>query len=236
MSAGVQILPGLPITKVMALLLDMYCGAGGASVGYARAGFEVVGIDIEDQPDYPFEFIQADLRDLPPTDLTEFDLVHASPPCQKFTAYRRRGDGVGDDAVDLIHLTRWTLQLLGLPYVIENVPGAPLKDPVQLCGSSFGLDVRRHRLFETSFDIKAPDCDHDWQTPRFPQATNRHNLRCTVEVGAYRIPLDVQLKAMDIDWITDKKSLSQAIPPAYTEYIGNHFRRDYLDGDLQGPA
>jgi DNA (cytosine-5)-methyltransferase 1 len=197
-------------------LLDLFSGAGGAAVGYHRAGFEVVGVDINPQPNYPYEFHQADALTYP---LDGFDAIHASPPCQAFTAYRRRGDGVGDDYPDLIDPVRQRLQATGLPYVIENVAGAPLHNPARLCGSSFGLDVQRHRYFESNVTLLAPPCDHGWQTPRFPCATNRTNLRRTVEVGVWRIPLAVQQQAMGIDWMT-LRELSEAIPPAYTECLG----------------
>jgi DNA (cytosine-5)-methyltransferase 1 len=200
------------------ILLDLFCGAGGAAVGYHRAGFDVIGVDLKPQPNYPFEFRQMSARDVRIVP-TWFDAVHASPPCQAFTAYRRKGHGVGDNYPDLITETRAMLVDTGLPYVLENVPGAPLENPTQLCGSSFGLDVRRHRLFESNLSFMAPPCAHGWQTPRFPQATNRTNLRRTVEVGVWRIPLDVQQRAMGIDWMT-LPELSEAIPPAYTEFIG----------------
>lgn len=205
-------------------VLDLFCGAGGASAGYIAAGFEVVGVDINDQPNYPFDFIQANAIGwlINETAKGGFDLIHASPPCQSFSAYRRKGQGVGDGYPNLIPEVRELLQQTGLPYVIENVPGAPLQDPITLCGSSFGLDVRRHRLFETSFAVDPLPCDHAWQTPRFPPATNRTNLRRTVEVGVWRIPMDVQSKAMGIDWMT-REELSQAIPPAYTEFIARQF-------------
>ncbi|MEV0357842.1 DNA cytosine methyltransferase [Nocardia sp. NPDC050697] len=200
-------------------LLDLCCKAGGAAMGYHRAGFEVVGVDIEAQPRYPFEFHQADALEYLAAHGHEYDLIHASPPCQLFTAYRRRGGGVGDSYPNLIAPIRQLLRELGLPFVIENVAGAPLSDPILLCGSSFGLDVRRHRLFESNLALTAPPCDHSWQTPRFPPATNRTNLRRTVEVGVWRIPLKVQQQAMGIDWMNSAE-LSQAIPPAYTEHIG----------------
>ena len=203
-------------------LLDLFCGAGGAGMGYHQAGFEVVGVDVEPQPNYPFEFVNADALELLSNGsnfFASFDAVHASPPCQQFTAYRRRGNGVGDKYPDLIAPTRAALDELGLPYVIENVVGAPLRDPIQLCGSSFGLDVRRHRLFESNVPMSPPPCDHSWQTPRFPPATNRTNLRRTVEVGVWRIPLATQQTAMGIDWM-ELRELSEAIPPAYTEWIG----------------
>lgn len=197
-------------------ILDLFCGAGGAAVGYSRAGFDVVGVDLDDQPNYPHEHYQMDWADW--TIFAGFDAIHASPPCQSFTAYRRRGQGVGDSYPDLIAPVRAMLEATGLPYVIENIVGAPLEHPVQLCGSSFGLDVRRHRLFETNWPVVAPPCNHAWQTPRFPPATNRTNLRSTVEVGAYRCHA-IAPGAMGIDWMTNDE-LSEAIPPAYTSWIG----------------
>ena len=204
-------------------LLDLFCGAGGCSVGYDRAGFDVTGVDIEDHPDYPFPFMREDARDvlwaLIKGEIGPFDVVHASPPCQAFTAYRRRGDGVGNNYPDLIYTVRTLLNRWGGTYVIENVPGAPLVNPVQFCGSSFGLDVRRHRLFESNAPLMAPPCIHGTQRPRFAQATNRANLRKTVEVGVWRIPLAVQQRAMGIDWMT-LEDLTEAVPPAFTEHIG----------------
>jgi DNA (cytosine-5)-methyltransferase 1 len=214
-------------------LLDLFCGAGGASAGYERAGFDVVGIDIEPQPSYPFEFHQADALEVLDAlcgvrqqfgHMTWHDAVHASPPCQFRTAYKRRPGHVAPSP-NLIPAVRGYLDRLGLPYVIENVEQArdQLRDPVRLCGSAFGLHVRRHRLFECSFPVMVPDCDHGWQAhgPRFPGATNRaENSRHTVEVGVWRIPLEVQQRAMGIHWMT-LPELSQAIPPAYTEHIGS---------------
>lgn len=147
-----------------------------------------------------------------------FDFIWASPPCQAFTAYKRRPGHVRERA-NLIPPTRARLESSGILYAIENVPGAPLLNPVTLCGSMFDLDVRRHRIFETNFTLSPPKCNHAAQTPRFPQATNRKNLRSTVEVGVWRIPLETQHKAMGIDWMR-LETLSQAIPPAYSEFIG----------------
>jgi len=194
--------------------LDLFCGAGGASQGLADAGFEVVGVDLEPQPGYPFQFVQANALGYP---LEGFDLIWASPPWQRFTAYRRRPNHVRARA-NLIPKIRRRLAAAGVPYVIENVPGAPLKNPATLCGSAFGLDVRRHRCFETSFPVDEPGCSHHRQKPRFPPATNRTNLRSTVEVGVWRIPLETQQRAMGIDWMS-REELSQAIPPAYSRYI-----------------
>lgn len=202
-------------------LLDVCSGAGGAAVGYHWAGFDVEGIDINPQPHYPFRFHQLDITRI---DLAEFlraggfAAAHGSPPCQGFTAYRRRRNHVADRP-NLIPAVREAFIASGLPYVIENVVGAPLNNPVTLCGSSFGLDVRRHRLFESNLPLLAPHCAHEWQTPRFPPATNRANLRRTVEVGVWRIPLETQQKAMGIDWM-DLAELTLAIPPAYTRLLG----------------
>jgi DNA (cytosine-5)-methyltransferase 1 len=207
----------------MPRLLDLFCKAGGAAMGYNRAGFDVLGVDIEPQPNYPFRFHQADALEVLRSAVGTygFDAIHASPPCQTFTAYRRRGGGVGDGYLNLIPEVRPLLVATGLPYVIENVELArsELRSPVTLCGSSFGLDVRRHRLFESNVPMLVPPCVHGWQTPRFTPASNRTNKRRTVEVGVYRIPLATQRKAMGIDWMT-LPELSEAIPPAYTEFIG----------------
>lgn len=201
-------------------LLDLFSCAGGAGEGYNRAGFDVEGFDIDPQPNYPHKFTQGDALALDPDDIAaRYDAVHASPPCQFATAYRRR-KGVAVDAINLIPATRALLAATGLPYVIENVEQARphLNGPVRLCGSSFGLDVRRHRLFETNWPLTAPPCEHGWQTPRFPPATNRTNLRRTVEVGAWRCA-HLAPDAMGIQWMTNAE-ISQAIPPAYTEHIG----------------
>ncbi len=195
--------------------LDLFCCAGGASAGLVAAGFDVVGVDIEPQPEYPFAFVQADALTYP---LDGFDFIWTSPPCQGFTAYKRRPGHVRP-RVNLIPAVRERLRAWGGSHVIENVIGAPLERPFVLCGSMFGLDVRRHRQFEASFPVLAPPCNHAAQPPRFAQATNRTNLRSTVEVGVYRIPLAVQRAAMGIDWMSLPK-LSQAIPPAYSELIG----------------
>lgn len=191
-------------------------------MGLARAGFEVHGLDIEPQPNYPFQFTQGDAF---LAALEGYDLLWASVPCQGHTAYRRRPNHVRPvDTDGAIARARCKLKASGIPYIIENVPRAPLIDPIVLCGSMFGLDVRRHRIFECSFAIDQLHCRHELQQGSFPQATNRTNRRKTVEVGVWRIALDVQRRAMGIDWMTVKE-LSQAIPPAYAEYLGVSFLR-----------
>lgn len=199
-------------------LLDLFCGAGGASFGYHEAGFEVVGVDICRQPNYPFECVQADALEYP---LDGFDAIHASCPCQFATAYGRRAGVLRERHPNLIPATRVRLQTAGIPYVIENVEQAfpHLHDPIRLCGTSFGPDLQRHRLFESNVQLWGLKCRHERNAPRWPQATNRQNRRRTIEVGVRRIPLADQQRAMGIDWMT-LAELSQAIPPAFTRFIG----------------
>ena len=136
-------------------LLDLFCGAGGASAGYDAAGFDVVGVDVTEQPNYPFPMYVADALTLSPAFLSEFDVIHASPPCQAYSVLAHRTDN-GAAWPQLVEPVRDMLAATGKPYVIENVVGSPLKDYVTLCGTMFpGLRVIRHRLFEANFPIPA---------------------------------------------------------------------------------
>ena len=212
-------------------LLDLFCGAGGCTKGYQRVGFYVVGVDKNEQPRYcGDDFVQGDaLCFLEQWGTSGFDAIHASPPCQAFTAYRRTGN-VGEYP-DLIAPVRDLLNATGLPWVIENVDGAPLaEDALMLCGSMFDLDVRRHRFFESNVPLDPPawPCRHRiWAPDRFPGGrsvarTGKSTglVRACVEIGSWDIPLAVQQTAMGIDWTT-LEELSEAIPPAYTELIGH---------------
>lgn len=197
-------------------LLDLFCGAGGAAMGYHRAGFEVVGVDIKTQPHYQFEFHQADAMTY---SADGFDAVHASPPCQRYTVLGSVVDLSGYP--DLVAEVRERLEESGLPWVIENVPGAPLRSPVRLCGAMFpGLRVYRHRLFETSFCVEPLDHPkHAIRVNRRGENRREHwkaggFITVTGDIGSYAGV------AMDIEWMTGNE-LSQAIPPAYTEYIGD---------------
>jgi DNA (cytosine-5)-methyltransferase 1 len=227
-------------------LLDLFCKAGGCTKGYQRAGFYVIGVDIEPQPNYcGDEFIQADALEVLAScwdgrgwgynelgrRIREADAAHASPPCQFATDYIRTGNV--RESPNLIPRTRELLEATGLPYVIENVENArgELRDPVTICGSMFDppLEVQRHRLFETNWPLSPPGwpCRHKlWGPDRFPGGRSKERtgssqgrVRGTVEVGSWDIPLARQRDAMGIDWMS-LPELSQAIPPAYTEHIG----------------
>ena len=196
-------------------LLDLFCGAGGAAMGYHRAGFDVVGVDIKPQPRYPFEFHQGDAMTWP---LDGFDAIHASPPCQDHSATKHlhgRTHGTGW----MLAATRERLQASGLPWVIENVPGADMRADYRLCGCMFDLPgLRRDRWFETSwhgFELRPP-CYHTGNAVTVAgHGTDgrfyREGLRLQTQEDRQR--------AMGIDWMT-QEGLSQAIPPAYTHHIG----------------
>lgn len=208
-------------------VLDLFCGAGGSAWGYQLAGFEVHGVDIEAQPRYPFLIWYGDVPTLELHHLQGYDLIHASPPCQRYSDLAHR-NGNADEHPDLIGLTRELLEASRVPWIIENVEGAPLRDPVMLCGTMFpGLRVLRHRLFEASFPIEQPaHPDHPLvfthdkrkahygklnQDESFVQVTGGGN--CTVANAR---------DAMGIDWMT-KAEINEAIPPAYTKWIGEQF-------------
>jgi DNA (cytosine-5)-methyltransferase 1 len=221
-------------------LLDLFCCAGGAGMGYHRAGFDVVGVDIAPQPHYPFEFHQGDALDVlhillaggsitfsngETLSLSDFAAVHASPPCQAYSDLRHAWNaGVHPE---LIEPTRDALELTGLPWVIENVEGAPLHNPTILCGSMFGLGIpgyqlRRHRQFETSDGVFGliPGCHHSG--PVVGVYGDHLRSRGHWRKGADFPGQDKVLlagEALGIDWM-NWHELSQSIPPAYTEFIG----------------
>ncbi len=196
-------------------LLDLFCGAGGAAMGYHRAGFEVTGVDVKPQPHYPFEFLFGDARDLSVEFLQSFDAIHASPPCQHYsqcTPKRYRSNHP-----DLIESVRQRLLLSGKLFVIENVPSAKryLNCPLMLCGSMFGLPLRRHRFFELSgFQVGLqPPCDHR-NPPVLITGTHRRTYEPRYEYSAEQCR-----QASGLTWMT-RQEMDQAIPPAYTEFIG----------------
>ena len=202
-------------------LLDLFCGAGGAAMGYSRAGFEVVGVDIKPQPRYPFEFAQGDVFQEGVALFAEdyFDAIHASPPCQvnsTISKWRAMGrTGPAPEHVDLLTPTRELLKQTGLPWVIENVPGAPMRRDLILCGSQFGLKVRRHRWFEFSDPSSVPLVSPCWHAEE-AVGVYGHGGERYQKLGVWQ-------EAMGIDWM-NRAELAQAIPPAYTELIGHQLQ------------
>lgn len=203
-------------------LLDLFCCAGGAGEGYRRAGFEVTGVDIDPQPNNPHTFIQGDAIKYLEEHGHEYDAIHASPPCQGYSNLKAMHPG--REYPMLIEPVRDLLKRAGRPYIIENVPGAPLHQEmdlfgnfgVMLCGSMFGLRIergylRRHRIFETSFPVRQPSCKHEGPAVGVyghGGHTGKHRMLYRKEAA----------EAMKIDWM-NRDEMCQAIPPDYTEYI-----------------
>lgn len=228
------------------IALDLFCGAGGASMGLHRAGFEVIGVDIKLQPHYPFQFVQGDaLR--PPVRFEDFDFIWASPPCQAHTALKTMYNAKSHE--DFIPATRQLLADSGKPYVIENVCGAPVRPDIILCGTMFGLgtgdaELRRHRLFEINFiPPLTPSCNHYARGRvcgvygghgRDKRRIRPHTVGVYGKAGGKSVRDGVQqfstaerAEAMGIDWMTGAE-LSQAIPPAYSEFIGRAAMRELV--------
>jgi DNA (cytosine-5)-methyltransferase 1 len=227
-------------------LLDLFCGAGGCSMGYHRAGFEVVGVDINPQPHYPFEFYQADAETYLDHHYNSFDVIHASPPCQRFSAMRK-GRWQDREHPDKLTPIRESLMLTGKSYIIENVIGAPMINPILLCGTMFGLEtetgnqLRRHRLFECSFPVLSLCCNHNSASAIGVYGGGQHPLRRKRQREIDKansiitdFGIKARRKAMGIDWMSGKE-LNQAIPPQYTEYIGNQLQ-EILRANLNLPT
>ena len=203
-------------------LLDLFCGVGGASVGYAQAGFEVHGVDLKHGKRYPFAYLRADVLDVLQNEefINQFDVIHASPPCQthSITQHLRNAQGKSTSKVDLIPQTRTALIASGKPYIIENVPGSPLINPIQLCGSSFGLKVRRHRLFESNMPLKGSICNHKEQGRPIGVYGSLNDQ--IPNGGKTAETIDQARQAMGMDWAIWTE-LVEAIPPAFTKYLGD---------------
>ena len=192
-------------------------------MGYHRAGFEVTGVDLKHGKRYPFKYIRLNVMELQPSDLAEYDLIHASPPCQTHSITRnlRIAQGKQTDKLDLIEPTRELLKASGKPYIIENVPGAPLFKPILLCGSAFGLKVRRHRLFESNLELEGTVCDHKKQgRPVGVYGSMKDEIPSG---GKTAESIEQAREAMGIDWMIWGE-LVEAIPPVYTEYLGKQVR------------
>ena len=228
-------------------ILDLFCGAGGAAMGLHRAGFEVYGIDIKPQPHYPFPFRCMDALEamdillrgegieftgsLIRLFINDFDAYWASPPCQHASTIAKQNRILRPgkyDHPDLIPQTREVLIKAGKPYIIENVVGAALVNPIRLCGSWFGLRLHRHRLFETNFGVLGTPCSHHWQKPFFKTCDKRCSTLATcvpVYGHNYYNEFEVAQKEMGIDWM-DTEELNEAIPPAYSEYLGKYLMQE----------
>ena len=204
-------------------LLDLFCCAGGASMGYYRAGFDVTGVDIKPQPHYPFKFIQADALEV---DLSGYDAYHPSPPCQGYSMASQQWRLSGKEYPKLIEGTRQRLIETGKPYVIENVPGAPLINPVLLNGAMFGMRIRRRRLFELSFEIPLFLIPKEEPSGFIMGRPVTENSIIT-PVGHFS-GVAIAKKRMEIDWM-GQAELAQAIPPAYTEFIGKQLMKTVLE-------
>lgn len=201
--------------------IDLFCGAGGASMGISRAGFEVTGVDIKPQPNYPFRFIQGDAL---AADISGYDFIWASPPCQAYTMATMSQRNAGKVYPDLMAATRDKIMKSGLPYIIENTPGAPMRVDIVLCGSMFGLNTIRHRWFEIGFDWfgLTPTCQH----PRNPIVAVGHGTTSWARKnnnGKCHTIAEVR-SGMGIDWM-NRDELSQSIPPAYSEFLARQIKK-----------
>ena len=218
-------------TKIVIRILDLFCGAGGAAEGYRQAlevlgiKYEIVGVDIAKQPRYPFTFVQGDALEYLALHGSEFDFIHASPPCQQYSACKNIPQNRTNTYPDLVVPVREALIRTGVPYVIENVVSAPLHTNIILCGTMFGLKVYRHRAFESSLMLFQPA--HFKHTERIggyrpggklPRKAPR-DWEGYICVAGGNFTIAQARRAMGIDWMT-KKEIAEAIPPAYTRWIG----------------
>lgn len=223
-------------------LLDLFCGAGGAGMGYSRAGFDVTGVDINPMPDYPFKFIQDDALTYLAAHGHEYDAIHASPPCQASSALTK-GTNKGKEYLNLIPATRSLLALTGKPTIIENVQGSDLRRDLTLCGEMFGLGVIRHRYFEVD----------GWQAFQTPHKPHRGRVRgwrhgkwfdgpyfAVYGDGGGKGTVAQWQESMDMRWTNNRKSIAEAIPKAYTRFIGGQLLQQLESAaaiqNLTGPA
>jgi DNA (cytosine-5)-methyltransferase 1 len=203
-------------------LLDLYCCGGGASIGYEQAGFQVTGIDIEPQPKYKGNFIQSDAIEYLKHNWHKYDAIHASPPCQGYSMSSMQFRINGKIYPDLIEATRRELIKTGKPYIIENVPGAPLINPVILCGSMFGMRTYRHRLFESNVELTMPD--HPAHNARNTKMGRKPKQDEFIQyVGHFSGVAEVQ-KMTGLHHL-GQYELAQSIPPQYTKYIGDQLMK-----------
>lgn len=198
----------------MPRLLDLFCGAGGAAMGYSLAGFdEIVGVDIAEQKRYPFEFVQGDALEFLRKHGREFDAIHASPPCQ---SYSKAMGHLANPKPMLLEPSRIELTKTGRRFVIENVVGAPMPTAVTVCGTHFGLRVYRHRLFESNATLRGTRCDHSRPAWNPHQASGRKAIE---EETGRSCPEKQWRYEMGVGWMS-KAEARESIPPAYTKFVG----------------
>lgn len=208
-------------------MLDLCCGAGGAAMGYYWAGWDVTGVDLAPQPNYPFEFVQRDALHFLAENWRVYDAVHISPPCQRFSGMSACRPGLSETYPDMIAAARGLLELTSLPYVIENVPRSPLRPDLVLCGQMFGLELYRHRIFETNWFSLQPE--HPKHI--LPASRAGHWVPGTVmSISGHVSPIAKAREVMGIDWMT-REELAESVPPAYTQHIG-----EQLLASLEGVA
>lgn len=215
-------------------LLDLFCCQGGAGKGYADAGFEVVGVDIEPQPRYPFEFHQADAMTFP---LDGFDVVHASPPCQSYSRMTACRPGLAETYPDLVGPVRERLLASGLPFVIENVPGSPVRRDLELCGCQFGLrsprglGVRRMRWFEVEPPMFFLMPAHNHTEPALPvtgHSPGKEWMAAMTDKFGEPPGIEERRVAMGVEWMS-RDGATECVPPAYTRFIGEALMARFQD-------
>jgi DNA (cytosine-5)-methyltransferase 1 len=200
--------------------LDLYCCGGGASVGLQKAGFDVTGVDIDLQKNYPYTFIQTNVLELSIDFLKEFDFIWASPPCQAHTLAGTQWRKEGKVYPELIEPTRVMLEKAGRPYVIENVPGAPIKQPIMLCGTMFGLRTYRHRLFETNFPVQIPI--HMPHTHKNAKMGRKPKEGEYLQIVGHFSGVPLAREIMGLPSL-NQYELAQAIPPDYSKYLAEQW-------------
>jgi len=198
-------------------LLDLYCCAGGAGYGYEQAGFDVTGVDITEQPRHKGKFIKSDAIEYLKANYKKYDAVHASPPCQEYSMSSLQFRVAGKKYDDLISVTRDALIKTGLPYIIENVPGSPLINPITLCGLMFGMKTYRHRLFESNIYLKSPKHDkHIHANAKMGRKVKDDEF---IQYVGHFSGVKLVQEMTGLYWL-GQKELAQSIPPQYTKYLG----------------
>ena len=211
-------------------LLDLYCCAGGAGYGYEQAGFDVTGVDIEYQPKHRGKFIQADAIEFLKVNYQNYDVIHASPPCQAYSTASMQFRTKGKRYDDLISITREILQKINKPYIIENVPGSPLLNPIVLCGAMFNMRTYRHRLFESNIKlISPPHPEHIYPNAKMGRKPKENEF---IQYVGHFSGVNLVQEMTGLHWL-GQKELAQSIPPAYTKFIGEQIIKILKDENEQ---